>query len=298
MKGDIIMKRIALAAAIALSALSLFAYDLTGTGLSANGQRTEDGKTLDILADSSGGAVVFDVEADPAPDRIAALGAIVAEIRSWKDFQAAELRAINTADRLQVIAAPKSFLVGGVELAAAIPGGVQLFFDKATEYDFKVKSGKYLVRVASVFTTEAELAAAALAAYKDPASFIATRDPLYVQKVLDDYAARLDELEKATFGETTSQKEAKTSLAEQEIAAIKEKDAQRDADWAKGKAAILAALNGAKPINPDAVAKLVELKQADPTLDKKGAPKALKAAGVTMSNQEIAAVFLVEFGEY
>ena len=359
MKGAITMKRIALVAAIALSCLSVSAYDLTGTGLTQQGEKAEDGKTLAILADESGNEVLFDAEEEPSPQRIEALGALVAELRSWSSLEIAEIRAVNMKDRLQVTAVPSGFAVDGVALEKAIPGGIQLLYKSVAEYDFKVKSGKYLVRVASVFTGEKELEAAALAAFTDPVAFIATRDPLYVQKYLTDlsekneaaeakiaalqadsdakaadFEARIAALEQVTFGASNDLKEERTSRAEQEIQALKdllteaqakaeEREAQREADlaqketelaqreadretkdaalreadWDKLRPVLLAALTGSKPIKPEAMSKLIELKQADPALDKKNAPKALKAAGFSLSEKEIAAIFLVEFGE-
>jgi hypothetical protein len=278
MKGARTMKKICLAAALSLFALSVFAYDLTDTGFTQTGERSEDGKTIAVLADESGGEVLFDAETEPSGDRLSALRSLVAEIRSWEAFQPAEIRAVNMADRLQVSAIPRSFVVDGVALEQALPGGIQLLYKTATEYDFKVKSGKYVVRVSSVFTGLPELEAAALAAFKDPASFIATRDPLYVQKRLDELLDKVADFESR-------------------IATIEQANKELLSNEAKAKPAILAALNGGRPIREDALAKLIELKRQDPALDKKNAPAALRAAGYVLSLSEISAIYLVEFGE-
>ncbi len=323
MKGASTMKRIALAAVIGLSALSLFGLDLTGTSFTQTGERTMDGKTVAILADASGGELLLEAEAEPAPERLLALQSLVAEVRSWDNFEPVELRAVNMAERLQLTAIPRKFVVEGVDLAPAIPGGVQLLFKTATEYDFKVRSGKFVVRVGSVFTDLGELEAAALAAFKDPSGFIATRDPLYVQKRLDelfdradaieakqaDFETRVASLEKATFGVVkTPAKDESGAKAQESVAQLKEdllaldaksseREKQMTAQWTYIKQGLLTALNGGKPIRDESVARLVELKKADPSLDKKNAPKALKTAGVTLTPSEISAIFLVEFGE-
>jgi hypothetical protein len=302
------MKKFALAALIAWAAVSAFALDLSGTAFTQTGSKDIDGKTLALLADQSGGEVLLDAEAEPSPDRLSALSSIVAEIRSWTDFQASEVRAVNTQDRLQVTALPKSFSVGGTALEAALPGGVQLFYKVATEYDFKVKSGKYLVRVASVFTTWAELESAILAAYTDPPSFIATRDPLYVQRRLGELATQADDLQKrlaalegspSTEGGTATAIDLPTLQAD--LQAVKTElqadEAVSSAFQAKVDGLLLTSFNGGKTINPDAVAKLIELKKNDPTLSKKTAPKALKDAGITLDSGAISAIFFVEFGE-
>ena len=323
MKGAITMKRMALAAAICLSALSLFAYDLSGTSLTQKDEKTEDGKTVAILVDESGAEFLFEAESEPSAERLSALQSLVAEIRSWDDFQVAELRAVNMSNRLQVTAIPRQFLVEGVDLAPAIPGGIQLFYKTATEYDFKVRSGKFAVRVGSVFTGIAELGTAALAAFKDPTAFIATRDPLYVQKRLDElldiadaFEARIAALEKVTFDTNSGDALAgRTSKAENDLAELKDEvlayEAKADgrneelearqsaeaAQWARARAAIVAALNGGKAIKAEPMAKLIELKKADPALDRKSAPKALKDEGFILSPMEISAIFLAEFGE-
>lgn len=323
MKGASIMKRTALAAIIVVSAASLFALDLSGTSFTQTGEKSVDGKTVAVLADESGAELLLEAETEPSPERLTALQALVAEVRSWDNFEAAELRAVNMAERLQLTAIPRKFVVEGVDLAPAIPGGVQLLFKTATEYDFKVRSGKFVVRVGSVFTDRGELEAAALAAFKDPSGFIATRDPLYVQKRLDELADRADAieamqadfakkiaiLEEATFGaEQNAAKEESVSKADKSVAQLREDlaalearnsehEKQAAAQWASTQLALLAALNGDKPIREESVAKLVELKKADPGLDRKNAPRALKAAGITLSPAEISAIFLVEFGE-
>jgi hypothetical protein len=308
MKGASDMKRIAILALLASTALAAFAVDLADYGFTKTGDRSEDGKAVSVLADASGGELILEAEAEPTAERAAALKAIVAEVRGWKSIKAAELRAVNTADGLSVTVLPSSFEAGGVSLAVALPGGIQLFFEKSIDYDFKVKSGKYLVRVASAYTTEAELVAAALSAFKDPASFAAARDPLYVQKRLDELAAKVETLEAAIFD--SSADEAKTKAQEgidalkAELGALKAqeeaRDADRDSSWRKAKPALLAALNGGKPVMPELEAKILELKAGDAKLNKADLAKALKASqpAIKFSLSEIAAVLYVDFGEY
>jgi len=286
-KGVTTMKRVALAFVLTLSAFSIAAFDFSGSGFTQVGVSPTDSKTV-ILVDKAGGQLLFDVEVDPSAGRLAALRSLVAEIHSWKNVTIAELRAVNSTDRLQVTLIPNTFAVGGVDLQAAVPEGIQLFSDTATEYDFKILSGNTVLRVRSVYTSEDDLDAAALAAYKDPSSFLAARDPLYVQKRLNDASSRLAALEGQNAGD-------KKALAD--LATIKEQDAERDAQWVRTRMAILAALNGSKPVDAVAASKLDDLKKANPQLTKADAAKALKDAGVSLKSAEISAIFLVDFGE-
>ncbi len=341
------MKRYAIAAMLAASALCAAAYDLAGTGFSPAGERVEDGRTFAVLDDGSGGELLFCAEADPDARRFDELRVLYEAVKSWPGLEAPTVRAINYAERLQVVAIPSRLAVEGEDLAPALPSGIQLFRSgaaaAATEYDFKVKSGKNVIRVRSVYTGWEELSQAALSAYRDPAAFVQARDPIYslrrfadldgqvaevdgkvaglatelaaLDELVAGSAARADELdaqartgnktlaerlaglEEALAAEKASSEALAARLAAAEAAAADAKAAASSAAGARD-AAIMAALCGGKAPDEKAVAKLVELKAADPALDKaKGAPAALKAAGLALSAKEIAAVYLVKFGE-
>jgi hypothetical protein len=263
MKEDGTMKRAFLAFALILSALAAFAYDFTGSGFTP-ALGSPDLKAGALLSDESGGQLTFSSDREPEESRVAALRAIVAELRSWKNIQVADIKAVDTAERLAITAMPRSIALGGSELGAALPGGIQLYYDGSTEYDFKLKSSRYVVRVRGIYTSEEDMEAVVLAAYKDPEAFILATDPASLQR-------RLEELEK--------------------------RDALREAEKLRSRKALLAALNGARAIDPALVAKLDELKTANPKLSKADAVKALKAAGHTASLAEVSAVYLVDFGE-
>lgn len=212
-----------------------------------------------VLADELGTSLSLEAEVEPVPERVAALRAIVEQLRSWKSLSIESLRAVNSAEMLQVIVIPGDFTVEGVSLAQAVPEGIRLEYRSSTEYDFKILSKGKVVRLRGIYSGEAEMDAAALAAYENPASVASPDNPLYVRSRLDEAAAsesrRLEE-----------------------------------------RPAILAALNGSKPIDAKAVAKLDEIVAANPKLTKPEAAKALKASGFPLTSLEISAIFLVDFG--
>jgi hypothetical protein len=276
------MKKLLAIFALVMPALSLAAFDFEGSGFAVSGSSVPTGSSI-VLVDESGASLGFTAEAEPTAARIKALRAIVAEIRSWKNITVADLSAINNSDGLQVSITPKIFTAAdGTSLAEAVPGGIQLFYDTATEYDFKVKSGRYVMRLRSIYTSEEDMESLALRAFKDPAAFLETQDPIYLFKRIEDLEAKNAALA------------AKEAALEAQVVA----DATKSADLAqRTRRALLTALNGNHPINQAALDKLVELKNATPGLTKADALKQLKAAKISMSNQEILAVFLVDFGE-
>ena len=270
MIGSVAMKRSAIILACLVGAISANAYDFSGSGFVPSGEATDLASGI-ALADESGGTITFASSSEPDAGRIQALRSIVAEIRSWKNVAAASISADNSADQLVVSVGVKSFAVDGKELNDALPGGVQLYYSGSVEYDFKVKSGRYVARVRGIYTSEEDMEAAAAEAYANPEAFALARDPAALSKRITVLEADRDRVN-ALF-------------------------AALEADRDRLSVALLAALNGSKPISPAAVAKLRELKAADPKLTKPEAQKSLKAAGLPLAPAEISAVFLVYFGE-
>lgn len=262
------MKKITIAIALCASALAATALDLSAYGFAMTGEKTVGQTQFSVLSDSGGGTVLLDAQAEPTPERAQALRTLVAEVRSWKGITAGDIQAVNSADRLALTIMPTSFEVDGISLAGAVPGGIQLFFDSGAEYGLKVRSGSYLVRVDGVYTDESQLESAALSAFKDPASFVAIRDPAYLRKILE--------------GDIASMKA--------DILALK---AQND----RLKGALLLSLNGGKAVRPEIEAKIVELKSANPSIDKVGIAAGLKTAGLKPTPSEVSAVLLVEYGQ-
>ncbi len=84
--------------------------------------------------------------------------------------------------------------------------------------------------------------------------------------------------------------EARTAGDETRIRVL-ERRAERD------ETALMASLNGGTPINPAAVARLIELKRGDPTLDRAKAAARLDAEKLSVKPGELGIAFFVLFGE-
>lgn len=263
------MKKTIITLALTITVLyaSALDFDFEGSGFSVSPETSADTSADShsvLLVDPSGGKLIFTAEVEPTKERIDALRSLVAEIRSWKNVSLSELRAVNREDGLQLSAVPSDFSVEGTSLAEAVPDGLQLFYNSATEYDFKLLSGHFVLRLRGVYTGEADMESQALEAFKDPESFLQARDPAYLLK---------------------------------RVRALEDKQAASDKQWQRSRPALLAALSGGRPLNQAAVEKLDGLKAASPKLTKAEAAKSLKAAGFSLTAAEIAAVFLVDFGE-
>ncbi|HUW39691.1 MAG TPA: hypothetical protein VMV90_01675 [Rectinemataceae bacterium] len=279
------MRRLAPFAAFILLAAGLWAFDFSAVGLSPAGTSVIDGRSFTRLTDPSGGTLFFASEVEPSDARVAALKAIVASIRSWKTVQPSQIRAINFADSLEVLVMPSSFKSGDLDLTRALPSGIHLFYNGGTTYDFKVKSGQYIVRVRALYTGEDDLVAHAVDAYRNPQTYAAAYDPaalvkrlLAVESLAASEAGKIKALEARTAGDDTA------------IAAL-QKRVDRD------ETALMASLNGGTPVNPASIARLVELKRNDPSLGKASAATQLEADKLGLKPGELDIAFFVLFGE-
>lgn len=250
-------KAILCSLSLALASFSLFAYDFTDSGFTLAPDSKTDGSAYTLI-DASGGNVNLMSEVDLSADRVAALKSLVAEVRSWKNVTIASVNADNRADSLQLSVLPSAITLANADLGSALPDGIRLYaVAGATEYDFKLLSGHYVIRLRGPYTGESDLESQISLAYGNPEGFLEANDPAFLSKKVSDLETRLG----------------------------------------YARSALLSILSGGHAPNQQAVDKLDDLKRATPALNKADAAKQLKAAGFSLSAAEISAVFLVDFGE-
>jgi hypothetical protein len=233
-------------------------------GLPLLGDKTEEGRRFLVLADPSGGEILLSVEAEPDEARLKALTTLTKALRTAEGLSMGEIRAINYADRLQVVVIPQAFLIDGKDEAASLPSGLQFFYAGGYEYDFRLRAQDRFVRIRGLYTSIADLAWIVGKASADPAAYIADTEPLALARRVDELTGsigglngRIDSLE----------------------------------------AALMASMNGGKAIRPEAIRKLKELHGAEPKLAKASALAKLKAEGLALSPKELDIAYLVLFEE-
>lgn len=233
-------------------------------GLPLLGDKTEEGRRFIVLADPSGGEILLSAEAEPDEARVKALTTLTRALRAAKGLSMGEIRAINYADRLQVVVMPQAFSIDGKDLASSLPSGLQFFYEGDYEYDFRLRAQDRFVRIRGLYTSIADLAWIIGKASADPAAYIADTEPLALARRVDELAGsmaglngRIDFLEEA----------------------------------------LMASMNGGKAIPSGAVRRLKELRGAEPKLAKASALAKLKAEGLALSAKELDIAYLVLFGE-
>lgn len=281
------MRRLASLAAFILIAAGVWAYDFAAAGFTVVGTTTIDGRSYTLLRDASGATLPFSAEVEPTDARMVALASVLNAVHGWQSIKPAQIRAINFADGLEFIVMPGSFTNGGLDLVKALPAGIELFYrGGASYYDFKLKSETYVVRVRGLYTGEGDLVAHIVDAYRNPQTYAAAYDPVALLR-------RLLSLEAQAANDAAKIKILETRLAADDaIVASLQKRVARD------ETALMASLDGGVPIDPAAITRLVQLKEANPALGKVDAETQLSAEKLGLSPRQLDAAFLVLFGEH
>lgn len=323
------MKRILAFAALTLIILPAFAQTAgqQAFGLPLLGQKTSEGITFLRLQDTPKTEILLNAQVDPDAKRMKAITTLAASLRSWQAASITEMRVVNYEDRFQLLALVSKLTVGAENVAPSIPGGMFFVYTASGyEYDFRIKAGGLFVRAKGLYSSYDELVAVVARILKDPAGFVLASDPLYSIKHFGEVEARASQLEnratqleaaaaqleskaarlEAEKAELAAQLEAQKAELKAENAAL---DAKLEAASAALKAASAAELentravlmtlyNGNKPVRPEILAKVREMKAAEPKIDKTQIAAKFKAAGVKdVTAKEIEAILLVYYNE-
>ncbi len=182
---------------------SVSAVDFSSIGMSVTGTRTENGTDWTLLDDGAG-EIVYSAQLDPDAKRLATMGSIIKALRATDVLTVTRLEVTNNPDQLRITVFPKSFVVEGQNLRAAVPGGLSFWYAKNAEYDFRVISGAYAIRMSGLFTTMSELVKTVKLAWADPVAFLLQRDPQYAVRRITEISIAVDALRKDLEDQTTS----------------------------------------------------------------------------------------------
>jgi hypothetical protein len=186
------MRRYLLSALLALAALAASAADLSAGGFTVTGTRTIEGNDYRVLVDQSGKEILYSSDFELTADVLSTFRSVVAALRSWKSFDIASIWALaEQSDRLRITLVLSRFESQGLDLTTYVPGGLQFFLTKgSTEFDFRLKSGKYFLRLKGLLTTEEDLVGEVYSASKDPVAYLANRDPQYAIRRITEVDGR------------------------------------------------------------------------------------------------------------
>ena len=291
------MKRFPIVAGVLLvSAIAAGALDLgRGVTLVSSGTDQND-RTVASLKDAAGRAWSISYVEDPTPSLIDRISRLKDQFYAFKNVKIDSLQFAVTGSLINATILPSRFVSGGQDLTAYLPAGLFFSYSDALEYDFRVAVESLFLRINGPFTGEDEIVKKVSAAVADPKKFLVRSDPEYILSRFDQYDKSLVDLRAAND---------QLRAADDELRAADDKlradnQALKD-ELTRVRTAAMTNQNqvffSKKPVPPDGVARVTELKQADPSLTVAQVSTKLKAEGIKMTDREIKLVFQYYFNE-
>lgn len=277
----------------ALAAACAFAQDYSAFGFAPAGVRTEEGIEYRLLG-SGKGEVLLSPKDGVADDWLRVVRTLVDAVFGMKNASVSSVRVVVERDRVIAMFMPDSFVSGDTDLRAFLPSGMRFFYSGVLEYDFRIKSGDYFVRMAGTYFAERDLVDNLLAAARDPVTFIKAHDPEYIIRKLTDM--------EGTIGAAKAEIEALKA----ETASLREENASLKAtiglESGRVGTALLAFMNKGwfsplAKVDPAKVASVAALRASNPGISKADALKALRAAKSPVTDWEFESIFFLLFNE-
>ncbi len=326
------MKKARLILPIILLAVGISAYgvDLQNYGFSVTNTQQENNQTVYTVQAANGFSFTVASSAPLTDSNAKVLQTAVSTLSNWKLLKIQQAKIVFNGSRADILIIPSSFVYKGVDLAKYMPSGMQFYYDKYLQYDFRMLKDSLFLRLKGEVYDESQFADRLYSAVQNPVLFLQTNNPEYLLKQINDLTKKIDELSVqlnqakavvqglndklsslASQGQDFVRKQESANRSqdavnknvEKQLADIKAQN-QKMADEFDHVRYSLLVLNNRGffgqiyPIDKQAIAKLVELKKADPSLTRDQARAKLQADGIKMSKKEVSLVFDVYFNEF
>jgi hypothetical protein len=280
-----------LASAIPLSAQENLQELLDQRGIALLSTDKADGKTVYSFSAQSG--TKFSVESDGEISVASARSAfrLLDTLLPWKSLTPGTQQFRIEGNLVTLRLVPGKLVSGARDLKPFVPSGLSFSIDgDRVEYDFRIKSGAYFLRLAGRLQTEALFLDRLVRAIDNPAAYARDNDP--------DYLAR----QLAELGEALEAEKTARAASEAKAAALEARSAEQEKALGAVQAAAMAAhakgaFGAPKPIPAEVVDGVRKAKAAKPNATAAEVAASLKNDKVAATDRQIKAVLAVLYGE-
>lgn len=326
------MRLLVTAALLVLLSVGAFAVDFTDYGYQVIATRQENNQSVYDLKDQAGVPTTVTLSAPVTADDGKTLQAILSTFEGWDTLKIDHVRIVFTGTQsADVLVVPTSFLYKSVDLAAYMPSGMQFSYAGYLEYDFRLLKDNLFLRLKGQLYDETQFADRLLNAIQNPILYLQTTNPEYLLQKINDLAARIDNLTNAVkqqgkdLSDSMQQsvsdlKQSASQAADRQAAidsdinhqlgvmstqlgALADQDKNLQQQLGLIRYALITLNNRdffgtVHAVNPDGIAKVLELRKANPTMTTDQVTAELQKEGIKMSKKEVALVFAVYFNEF
>ena len=308
-------QRIIAAAAFAacLAYAPVDSYALEDSGYEVLDTREVEDTVRRTVRDAEGNEFEVRSAEESLSDRqVRILDVVVRTVYTIDALDVESMRILFADERADILVVPSSLEYDGEELADYMPSGLQFAFNQVLEYDFRVLVDEYFLRFAGQYIDEELFLSRLAEAIDDPVGFLESQRPEFL-------ARRLDEVEEAVASLTRAFEDQSAELADtrevleqtreelngtrEQLNGTREALTEARAEVFDLRYAVLAFNNSNwfgrdRPIDEEVIDRIVELKRANPEIERGEIRDRLSEEDLDVSSNEVYLVLSVYFGEF
>lgn len=231
---------------------------------------------------------------------------------NWIELNIKSAQLVFEGRRLSIILKINELVYKDVEISQYLPSGIQLYYDKFYEYDFRMFKDGLFMRLKGQYYSKEEFLEELYNAVADPILYIQIHDPSYIIRQIDELRTQNQNQDKELYEQLNNHSELLNrhndllnmhmKLQENYIELLKSHNNQKDIQE-RLKDGIISLNNksffGSLNIfEKSHIEKIVELKIKKPNITVKESVQQLKVKGIKVSTRVVESVFIIYFSEY
>ena len=276
----------------------LFAGAFETMGLTVLSRQVKQGQINWKVQDREGDTAEVVTSGEPTRSDAEIVSYVLDLFSRWDYLTVKSLRVDLTGDAAQILVVPAGFVYKGTDLAAYMPSGMQFYYEKFAEYDFRIFVDDMFLRIQGQLYKEEQLCEKLKTAIENPAAYVQSHDPEYVIEQFKQVNAKIEELNQAD-----KKKEAEISDLKEELAAVTKAYNTLKEAFDKTRTAMMYFHNsgflcGPKVVPQEGIDRVVALKTERPDLTRKEVAELLKSEDVKVTRKAIELVFRVYFNDF
>lgn len=263
------MKKLLLTVLSLVFTLTTFALDFESFGYTNKGTKSIDSINFIELSDAGNHNILLTSEKELTDADAKLVFTMLNAIYSVTSAKTNTIKVFVQAEKLIALVSIEGFRYNDQDFLPNLPNGLQFYYTNRLEYDFRVKSGKYFVRINGTYFTEADLCKVIAEAINDPVQYIKTHDEAYIIQ-------KLAELEQETERLNLENTRLRNAIM-----------AMDNRFW----------IFPPNFIKEETIQEVLTLKKDSPKLTKAEAMKLLQAKKVGINDQELNLIYFYYFNE-
>jgi len=247
------------------------AYDWKSAGIEQTGTGSTGEENYLMLKDSNSTVLKVRFQGELQDTWAAKIVELNKKFSEWKYMKPDNIDYFITGDSLEILVIPSSFKYHDNDFLPYIPGGMTFIYDYALRYNFRITKNEIFLRVNDKFIEEELLCKRIKEALDDPIAYLTKREPEYFLQKLNELEERM------AFIKNSQDKLTQSVLYFQNSGFLG---------------------FGNTPVKNSLIKRVIELKTADPALNKDKLKEALEKEKIEATDKEIQLILSVFYNEF